>query len=65
MKKLMTALAILASVTFASGQNKNVASATKALEVAQEAAQNAKKATKAATWLTLGQSYLNAYSAPA
>ena len=65
MKKLMTALAILASVTFASGQNKSVASAAKALEAAQEAAQNAKKATKAATWLTLGQSYINAYSAPA
>ena len=65
MKKVLFALALLASVTFASAQNVKTENAAKAaLEKAQAAANNAKQATKVATWLKLATSYMDAYNAP-
>ena len=65
MKKVFIALALLASVTFANAQNVKSENAAKAaLEAAQAAANNAKKATKVATWLKLASSYMDAYNAP-
>jgi len=65
MKKVFIALALLASVTFATAQNvKSESAAKSALEAAQAAANNAKKATKVATWLKLATSYMDAYNAP-
>ena len=65
MKKILFALALLASVTYATAQNVKSESAAKAaLEAAQAAANNAKKATKVATWLKLASSYMDAYNAP-
>jgi tetratricopeptide (TPR) repeat protein len=66
MKKILIALALIASVTFASAQNnvKSLSAAKSALEAAQAAASNAKKATKVATWLKLASSYIDAYNAP-
>ena len=63
MKKILIVLALLASFQVADAQS--VAAAKKAVESAEAAAQNAKKATKAATWIKLGQSYLDAFNAPA
>ena len=68
MKKIFFALAIVMSMTFANAQQvktKTEGAARAALEAAQAAANNAKKATKVATWLKLAQSYMDAYSAPA
>ena len=65
MKKVLIALALLASVTFAYAQNVKSENAAKAaLEKAQAAANNAKQATKVATWLKLATSYMDAYNAP-
>ncbi len=64
MKKIFLALALLASLQFANAQVKSESAAKSALEAAQAAADNAKKATKVATWTKLGQSYLDAYDAP-
>lgn len=64
MKKLMIVLALLASVQVANAQG-GAAAAKKAVESALAASQNAKKATKVATWMKLGESYLAAYNAPA
>lgn len=64
MKKLMIALAVIASMNLASAQTKGTGAAAKAVEAAEAAAQNAKKATKSATWLKLGQAYMDAYNAP-
>ena len=64
MKKIFLALAILASMQFANAQVKSESAAKSALEAAQAAASNAKKATKVATWTKLGQAYLDAYDAP-
>ena len=63
MKRILIALAILASVQIAGAQVKPEA-ARKAVEAAEAAAQNAKKNTKAATWQALGKAYVNAYDAP-
>ncbi|MDO5443659.1 MAG: hypothetical protein Q4G10_08310 [Bacteroidia bacterium] len=66
MKKIFFALAIVMSMTFANAQQvktKTPAAAKAAVEAAQAAASNAKKATKVATWLKLAQSYTDAYSA--
>ena len=65
MKKIFLALAILASMQFANAQVKSEGAAKSALESAQAAASNAKKATKVATWTKLGQAYIDAYDAPA
>ena len=66
MKKILIALALIASVTFANAQNsvKSLSAAKSALEAAEAAANNAKKATKVATWLKLASSYMDAYNAP-
>lgn len=66
MKKILLALALLASMHLAGAQTqvKTVASATKAVEAAQKAADNPKKATNPATWLKLGQAWMDAYVAP-
>ena len=64
MKKIFLALALLASLQFANAQVKSENAAKSALEAAQAAADNAKKATKVATWMKLGQAYLDAYNAP-
>ena len=66
MKRIFIALALIASVTFANAQNnvKSLSAAKSALEAAEAAANNAKKATKVATWLKLASSYMDAYNAP-
>ena len=63
MKKILIVLAVLASVPFANAQT-NVNAVKKAVETAQAATQNTKKAAKAATWLKLANAYMNAYNAP-
>ena len=65
MKKIFIALALLASVTFAGAQNVKSENAAKAaLEKAQAVANNAKQATKVATWTKLASAYMDAYNAP-
>jgi len=64
MKKIFLALAILASMQVTNAQVKSLDAAKAAVETAQAAADNAKKATKVATWLKLGQTYMDAYAAP-
>lgn len=64
MKKILLALAVLASSQIAGAQVKSAADAKKAVEAAEAATQNEKKAVKVATWLTLGQKYMAAYDAP-
>ena len=65
MKKFLIALAVLLSVQVADAQVKTPDAAQKALEKAVVASQDAKKATKVATWLKLATSYMDAYAAPA
>ncbi len=66
MKKIFLALAVFASVSmvYAQDQIKGFDAAKAAVAAAQEAANNPKKATKAATWVKLGQTLLDAYNAP-
>lgn len=65
MKKLMLILALAASVQVANAQGaKNPAAVKSAYEAAKAAADDAKKNTKVATWLKLGQAAMDAYSAP-
>ena len=63
MKRILFALALIASLQVATAQVKPEA-AKKALAAAEAAAQNAKKNTKAAVWQKLGEAYVNAYDAP-
>ena len=63
MKKLMIVLALLASVQVANAQG-GAAAAKKAVDAALAASQNAKKATKVATWMKLAESYIAAYNVP-
>ena len=66
MKKILTILAIAASVAAtAQAQNKEVAAAKAAVEKAQAAVENAKQNTKTATWLKYGESLVKAFDAPA
>lgn len=65
MKKILFALAVLASMQIADAQVKTASAAKSAVESAVEASQNPKKAAKAATWMKLGQAYLDAYNVPA
>ena len=65
MKKIILALAVLLAVQVADAQTKSPADAKKAVEAAEAASQDAKKATKVATWLKLAETYMNAYTAPA
>ena len=65
MKKILIALAIMLAVQVADAQVKTPEAAKKALDGAITASQDAKKATKVATWLKLATSYMDAYNAPA
>lgn len=65
MKRIFIALALLAGFQFADAQVKSPADAKKAVEAAEAAAQNPKKAEKVATWLKLASTYMDAYNAPA
>ena len=58
-------MALVLAVQFADAQTKSPADAKKAVEAAEAAAQNPKKATKVATWMKVAETYLNAYEAPA
>ena len=65
MKKIFIALALMLAVQVADAQVKTPEAAKKALDAAANASQDAKKATKVATWLKLATSYMDAYNAPA
>ena len=65
MKRIFIALAVLLAVQVADAQVKTPDAAKNALNKAVAASQDAKKATKVATWLKLATSYMDAYSAPA
>ena len=65
MKRILIALAILLSVQVADAQTKTPEAAKKAVESAEAAAANPKKAAKLATWTKLASAYMDAYSAPA
>ena len=64
MKRLLIALAVILSLQVADAQTKSPAAAKKALEAAQEAAENPKKNIKLATWTKLASAYMDAYNAP-
>ena len=64
MKKIIIALAVLLSVQFANAQVKPAAVAKKAVESAEAASQDPKKAPKVATWLNLAKAYMGAYNSP-
>jgi len=63
MKKLFFALALACTLQVAYAQ-KSDADMQKAVDKALAAAQDAKKATKAATWINLGKAYMTAYNNP-
>lgn len=65
MKKILIVLAVLLGVQVADAQVKTPEAAKKAVESAEEASQNPKKAAKVATWMKLAEAYVDAYSAPA
>ena len=64
MKKILLAIAVLLTVQLADAQVKSPDAAKKAVEAAEAAANDAKKATKVATWLKLASAYMQAYEAP-
>lgn len=65
MKKIMLALALLASVQVANAQYESVGKSPKeakaAFNSAEEATKDAKQSTKAATWIKFGSTCLDAY----
>ena len=63
MKKLFFALALACTLQVAYAQKPD-ADMQKAVDKALAAAQDAKKATKAATWINLGKAYMTAYQNP-
>ncbi len=65
MKRILIALAVLLSVQVADAQTKSADAIKKALESAEAASKDAKKAAKVATWTKLATSYMDAYNAPA
>lgn len=65
MKRILIALAVLFAVQSVDAQVKTPDAAKKAVETAEAASQNPKKAVKVGTWLKLAQAYMDAYSAPA
>lgn len=65
MKKILFALSLLASIQLGNAQVKALSAAQSAVQSAQENTLNPKKAEKPATWIKLGQAYMNAYNAPA
>ena len=64
MKRIFLALAVLLTVQLADAQVKSPEAAMKAVDAAEAAAGDVKKATKVATWLKLASSYMDAYNAP-
>ena len=64
MKKIMLALAVLATMQVANAQVKSAADAASLIGKAQAAVDNPKKAAKAATWVALGKAYIDAYNGP-
>ncbi len=65
MKKILLSLALILSVTMLSAQSKAVVDAQKAIDKALAATQDAKKAEKPATWISLADAYIKAYDIPA
>ena len=68
MKKILTILALAASMQLANAQQgsvKSVSAAKAAYDKAAAAVENAKQNTKTATWIKYGQTLLDAYNAPA
>lgn len=65
MKRILIALAVLLSVQVADAQVKSPAAVKKAVENAEAASQDPKKATKTGTWLKLAEAYVDAYTSPA
>ena len=66
MKKILIALALFAGIQIAGAQQqvKSVNAARSSVEKAEKNAADAKKAANPATWLKLGQAYMDAYAAP-
>ena len=64
MKKILIALALIASVGSAYAQVKSASDLKKSVASAEAATQDAKKAAKVATWLKLGKAYMDAYNNP-
>ena len=65
MKKLFLALALAASMSAAYAQSvKSDADIQKAIDKASATANDAKKGLKAASWMKLGDAYMNAYQNP-
>ena len=64
MKKILIALSFILSLTMVSAQPKNAADAQKAVNKAEAAAADAKKAEKPATWIALAKAYVEAYDQP-
>ena len=66
MKRILIALALLASVQIAGAQQqvKSVNAARTGVEKALKTVSDAKKAANAANWTKLGQAYIDAYLAP-
>jgi len=63
MKRLFIVLALVASLQVSNAQVKSPSAAKTAVESAQKAADDAKKNTKSATWIKLGQTLVDAYDA--
>ncbi|MBQ6688548.1 MAG: tetratricopeptide repeat protein [Bacteroidales bacterium] len=61
MKRVLIVLTVLLTVQFAYAQTE---AARKAVESAEAASQDAKKAVKVKTWLKLADAYMDAYDAP-
>ena len=64
MKKILIALSFILSLTMVSAQPKNAVEAQKAVDKAEAAAADAKKAAKPATWISLAKAYVEAYEQP-
>ena len=65
MKKILIALALIFSLQIADAQVKSPSDAKRAVDAAEAAAANPKKAAKVATWTKLAEAYMSAYLAPA
>ena len=64
MKRILIALSLILSLTMVSAQPKSAADALKAVTKAENAAADAKKAAKPATWIALAKAYIDAYDQP-
>jgi len=65
MKKIVLALAVLASIQVSNAEVKPINVAVSNLESAKAASLNEKKAEKFTTWIKLGESYIDAFDSPA